>query len=165
MDKNYCILLDTNFLINLLGGKQKPLHKNARYYYEHCLKLGNILKVSTISVAEYCVRASAEDILYQNVQILPFNINHAERAGEFANIIYNHRRQAEDKIEPRKVIANDTKLFAQADVEKNITHFLTGDRDCKKVFKILNDHTTLDFKFVDLTQDPKLFFKTPSELF
>lgn len=166
MGTNYTILLDTNFLINLLGGTERTFHKNASYYYERFLKSSNTLKVSTISVAEYCAgeTAKVEDILYKSFKILPFTIFHAERAGQFAKIVYKYRKETDQKIKPRRVIADDTKLFAQADIDKSITHFLTAGKTCRKIFNLLGDYTTLNFKFIDLTQDPKLFFGKTSEL-
>jgi len=36
-----------------------------------------ILEVSTISIAEYCVRGSLDELPLMNVQIIPFNLDHA----------------------------------------------------------------------------------------
>lgn len=82
----YSVLLDTSFFIRLLNDKD-PLHKNAVGYYKYFLKTEVTLKVSTISIAEYCVLGKLEDLPLKNLQIFPFNLKDAERTGQFASVI------------------------------------------------------------------------------
>jgi predicted nucleic acid-binding protein len=85
------VLLDTSFFIRLLNDED-PLHTNARDYYKYFLDHDVLLKVSTISIAEYCVRGTADELPLKNIQILPFNLDHAKRTGEFARIVYAERQ-------------------------------------------------------------------------
>ncbi len=71
------VLLDTSFLIRLLK-KDDELHNNAYQYYRYFLEKGFVLKVSTISIAEYCVRGEIDELPLRSLQILPFNIDHAK---------------------------------------------------------------------------------------
>lgn len=83
----HSVLLDTSFFIRLLNDED-PLHKNAREYFRYFLDKEIVLKVSTISIAEYCVMGKLEELPLRNTQIVPFNLNHAEKAGEFAKILF-----------------------------------------------------------------------------
>ncbi len=49
----HSVLLDTSFFIRLLNDED-ALHKNAKDYFKSFLESDIILKVSTISIAEYC---------------------------------------------------------------------------------------------------------------
>ena len=40
--------------------------------------------VSTTSIAEYCVGGDIHELPLRNLQIVPFNLNHSKRTGEFA---------------------------------------------------------------------------------
>jgi len=85
-----CILLDTSFFIRLLN-EQDPLHLNALDYYRYFLEQKFILKTFTISIAEYCVKGEIEELPLQNIQIIPFNITHAEKAGKLASIVFQNK--------------------------------------------------------------------------
>ncbi len=82
------VLLDTSFFIRLLNDED-PLHLNAVGYFKYFLENEIALKVSTISIAEYCVLGALEDLPLKNIQILPFNLKDAEKTGEFAKIIFS----------------------------------------------------------------------------
>ena len=71
-----CVLLDTSFFVRLLN-EQDPLHLNTLAYYRHFLEKEFLLKISTISIAEYCVKGALDELPLQDVQVIPFNINHA----------------------------------------------------------------------------------------
>ncbi len=144
------VLLDTSFFIRLLNDED-PLHKNAIGYYKYFLEKEVILKVSTISIAEYCVVGELEELPLRNIQIIPFNLNHAQRTGEFANIIFTENKIHIEKILPRAIIPNDAKLFAQADLDKTITHFVTSDIRSKKTFNALKRRKNPDFKIMDIS--------------
>lgn len=53
------ILLDTSFFIRFLNEDDK-LFKNVDGYFQYFLKEEIVLKCSTISVAEYCVRGKID---------------------------------------------------------------------------------------------------------
>lgn len=146
MERN-CILLDTSFFIRLLND-QDPLHHNAMGYYQYFLEKGYTLKMSTISVAEYCVRGSLDELPLRDVQILPFNIHHAENAGKMASIVFQNRGNL--NLSDRKIIPNDTKLFAQADVEAHINKFATSDEECIKIYHLLKAETGLKFEIINI---------------
>ncbi len=107
----HSVLLDTSFFIRLLNDED-PLHKNAVAYYKYFIENDTILKVSTISIAEYCVLGNLEDLPLKDIQIIPFNLKQAEKTGEFAKIIFNENKISIKKLMPRAIIPNDSKLFA-----------------------------------------------------
>lgn len=119
-----------------------PLHLNALNYYKHFLEKGIKMKFSTISIGEYTVKDNIESLPFLNFQVLPFNIDHAIRAGAFANILFQIRKteNTSQKISieryliemPRNIISNDVKLFAQADIDKSINAFVTSDSKSKR---------------------------------
>ena len=74
------------------------------------------MMISTISVAEYCVGGDVHELPLRNLQIIPFNLDHSKRTGEFARIVFQNKGKI--KLTERNIIPNDTKLFAQADSEK-----------------------------------------------
>ncbi|MDD4144090.1 MAG: hypothetical protein PHN68_05590, partial [Prolixibacteraceae bacterium] len=74
----HSVLLDTSFFIRLLNDEDE-LHENALLYYKYFLENDIVLKVSTISIAEYCVLGKLEDLPLKDIQIIPFNLNHAEK--------------------------------------------------------------------------------------
>lgn len=132
----YSVLLDTSFFIRLLNDEDK-LHLNALGYYKYFLENEITLKVSTITIAEYCVLGKLEDLPMANIQILPFNLKEAQRTGEFAKIIFSEIKKSIAELKPRAIIPNDSKLFAQADMDKTITHFVTSDIRSKNTLTLL----------------------------
>lgn len=143
------VLLDTSFFIRLLNDEDE-LHKNALSYYKYFLENDIVLKVSTISIAEYCVRGKLEDLPLKDIQIIPFNLNHAEKTGEFALIIFTHNNILSEKLSPRAIIPNDSKLFAQADLDNSITHFVTSDVRSLNTIKALKTGTNPRFDIINI---------------
>ena len=90
------ILLDTSFFIRLLNDNDL-LHSNTLEYYKYFLEKQFILKCSTISISEYCVKGQLEELPLKDIQIVPFNINHAQKAGEFARIIFENKVNLKQK--------------------------------------------------------------------
>lgn len=84
--------------------------------------------LSTIVVAAFCVGGSIDQLPLRYTRMLPFNVEHAIRAGAFRSVF---RGQMTPPGE-RTVITNDMKLFAQADTTHDISHFLTADEQCRK---------------------------------
>lgn len=142
-----CIMLDTSFFIRLLN-EQDSLHENTLKYYKYFLQNNFVLKTSTISIAEYCVKGSIDELPLQDVQIVPFNINHASRTGNLAAIVFQNKNIL--NLPDRKIIPNDTKLFAQADIEEQILKFATSDIECIKIFNLLNQYTKLKFEIINI---------------
>jgi hypothetical protein len=136
-------------LIRLLNDED-PLHKNAVGYFRYFLENDIILKVSTITIAEYCVLGNLEDLPLKNIQIVPFNLKEAEKTGQFANIVFTENKVSEEKLTPRAIIPNDSKLFAQADLDKSITHFVTSDIRSKNTLALLKKGTNPKFEIISL---------------
>lgn len=65
-----CVLLDTSFFIRLLKEDDR-LHENAVDYFRYFLENDFVLKVSTIAIAEFCVKGSTDMLPLNNMQILP----------------------------------------------------------------------------------------------
>ena len=124
-----CILLDTSFFIRLLNPNDS-LHRNTLSFYRYFLENNNRLKCSTISVAEYCVKGKTEELPLKNLEILPFNFLHAETAGRFAYAVHEKKNTLD--LTTRLIIPNDTNLFAQAHIEKEIDYFATADKESLK---------------------------------
>ena len=62
-------------------------------------------------------------------------------------------------ITPRTVVPNDTKMFAQADVEPDINFYGIADVECKKVYKMIESaEGKLSFDFIDITIPYTTFF-------
>ena len=62
-------------------------------------------------------------------------------------------------IAPRAVVPNDTKMFAQADVEPDINFYGTADVECKKVYDMIKtSEGKLSFDFIDITIPYTTFF-------
>lgn len=147
------VLLDTSFFIRFLK-MDDPLFANADAYFRHFLERDIPMVLSTICVAEYCVRGRIEELPLRNVQILPFNINHGQRAGVLAQEAFAARSQGSLQVESRAVIPNDTKLFAQADCEASIGCYLSADRESKRIYDLLRSTQSLNFTFIDLHDSP-----------
>lgn len=145
----HSVLLDTSFFIRLLNDED-PLHKNAVGYYKYFLENDIILKVSTITIAEYCVLGKLEDLPLKNIQILVFNLKEAEKTGEFAKILFREKKISEESLSPRAIIPNDSKLFAQADFDKTITYFVTSDVRSKKKLALLKKGINPKFDIISI---------------
>ncbi len=148
--KHKSVLLDTSFFIRLLNDEDS-LHQNTKAYYKYFLENEIVLKISTISIAEYCVRGKFSDLPLRNIQIIPFNLNHAQRTGTFAEIIFRENKTLKEKIIPRAIIPNDTKLFSQADLDETITHFVTSDIRSKKILNTLKKRIHPNFSIMEIS--------------
>ena len=145
----HSVLLDTSFFVRLLNDEDK-LHDNAKGYFRYFLENEIILKVSTISIAEYCVRGVVDELPLRNIQIIPFNLDQAKRTGEFAKVIFEENKLSKEKLEPRAIIPNDSKLFAQADLDKTITYFVTSDSRSKNTLATLKKQIDPKFDIIDI---------------
>ncbi|MCK9254287.1 MAG: hypothetical protein GX793_08785 [Bacteroidales bacterium] len=149
MKHKRAVLLDTSFFLRFLNDKD-PLFKNADGYFRYFLQEEIDMLISTISIAEYCIGGNIQELPLKNLQILTFNLNHAQRTGEFAKIAFQERANKNLQVYDRKIIPNDTKLFAQADCEKLIKFYLSSDSESFKVYNAIKDKTNLKFQFIDL---------------
>lgn len=104
--------------------------------------------ISTISVAEYCVGGDINELPLRNLQIVPFNLDHSKRTGEFAKTVFQNKNSL--KLKERNIIPNDTKLFAQADIERAIEFYLSSDTESLKIYNLLKEKTNQKFQFIDL---------------
>lgn len=143
------VLLDTSFFIRLLK-RNDPLHGNAMGYFRYFLENDYILKISTIAISEFCVKAELTDLPLRNMQILPFNYDHAIRAGKLCEIVYRKKQERGASITPRTVVPNDTKMFAQADIEDDIMYFVSADSEAYKVYSLINEEKRLHFSYIDI---------------
>ncbi|MEJ0055511.1 MAG: hypothetical protein WDN75_07565 [Bacteroidota bacterium] len=141
------VLLDTSFFIRFLNDRD-PLFKNADGYFRYFLQQDTVMLISTISIAEYCVMGNINELPLKNLQILPFNIEHAKRTGEFANIVFENKGKL--KLKERNIIPNDTKLFAQADIEISTAFYLSSDLESLKIYRLLQGSAHPKFQFIDL---------------
>ena len=119
------VLLDTSFFLRFLN-ETDPLFSNADGYFKDFIEHDIPMVMSTISIGEYCVKGEIHELPLKNLQILPFNIDHAKRAGQFARIVFDHKSTLD--LTQRNIIPNDTKLFAQADCEMGIEMYLSSDK-------------------------------------
>lgn len=141
------VLLDTSFFLRFLNDTD-PLFKNADSYFRYFLQQKANMLVSTISIAEYCVGGDVHELPLKNLQILPFNLDHAKRTGEFAKIVFQHKGKL--NLKERNIIPNDTKLFAQADAEKSVEFYLSSDTESLKIYNLLKQLDKPKFQFIDL---------------
>lgn len=141
------VLLDTSFFIRFLNDSD-PLFKNADSYFRYFLQKEITMMISTISIAEYCVGGDVHELPLRNLQIVPFNLDHSKRTGEFAKIVFQNKGKL--KLKERNIIPNDTKLFAQADCERSIDFYLSSDNESLKIYNLLRMESTPKFQFIDL---------------
>ncbi len=141
------VLLDTSFFLRFLNDSD-PLFKNADGYFRYFLQKEITMLISTISIAEYCVGGDVHELPLRNLQIVPFNLDHARRTGEFAKIVFQNKNKL--KLKERNIIPNDTKLFAQADCEKAVEFYLSSDSESQKIYNLLKQETAPKFQFIDL---------------
>jgi hypothetical protein len=141
------VLLDTSFFLRFLYDSD-PLFKNADGYFRYFLKQEIAMMVSTISIAEYCVGGDVHELPLRNLQIVPFNLDHSKRTGEFAKIVFQNKGKL--KLNERNIIPNDTKLFAQADCEKLVEFYISSDTESLKIYNLLKQKTNPKFQFIDL---------------
>ena len=141
------VLLDTSFFIRFLNDGD-PLFNNADGYFRYFLQHEINMMVSTISIAEYCVGGKISELPLRNLQILPFNLDHSKRTGEFARLVFQSKGKL--SLKERNIIPNDTKLFAQADCEQSIEFYLSSDSESWKIYQLLKKEAAPKFQFIDL---------------
>ncbi len=141
------VLLDTSFFLRFLNDSD-PLFKNADGYFRYFLSTEITMMISTISIAEYCVGGDVHELPLRNLQIVPFNLEHSKRTGEFAKIVFQNKNKL--NLKDRNIIPNDSKLFAQADCEKSVEFYLSSDSESYKIYNLLKKENNPQFQFIDL---------------
>ena len=96
------------------------------------------------------MRGSLDELPLMNVQIIPFNLDHAKKTGEFAKAIFEEKKISNQDLQPRAIIPNDSKLFAQSDIDKSISYFVTSDLRSLNVHKILSKRIKTRFEIIDI---------------
>lgn len=144
-------MLDTSFLIRLLK-EDDSLHASAKMYYKYFLENKFVLFVSTVAVAEYCVKGELDQLPFECVRVVPFNLDHAEKAGDFAHTLYHARDKGQYSPEQRLIIPNDTKIFAQAS-SIGALYFVTADTKASNAMAILAKERGFSIAHVDI-HDP-----------
>lgn len=150
------VLLDTSFFLRFLNDED-PLYAHADGYFRHFLREETTMLISTISIAEYCVGGHISELPLKNLRIIPFNVGHAQRTGEFARLVFQHRKKLD--LTNRAIIPNDTKLFAQADTEASVQYYLSSDAESQKIYGLLHAQKAGPrFQFLNLATPPSEAF-------
>lgn len=142
-------LLDTSFFLRFLN-ENDELFSNAEKYYKYLLVKNIKLYISTISIAEYCVGGTVDQLPLKNLIVLPFNIKNAEIAGEFGRILYEARKDKKLEINERPIIINDAKLFSQAHTDERIKYYVSADKRSINLYTKIKTKINLDFTFIDI---------------
>ena len=66
MTDNKVVFCDTGFVIRLLT-ETDELHNNALSYFQYFLEHDYIIRMSTVAVAEFCVKDSIENLPLRNI--------------------------------------------------------------------------------------------------
>lgn len=148
MMDNKVVFCDTGFVIRLLT-ETDELHNNALNYFQYFLEHDYIIRMSTVAVAEFCVKDSIENLPLRNILLAPFNANHAVKAGECAKVLFEAKTKGVLEVGARILIQNDVKLLAQAQCE-SATYYLTSDTQSKHMYDVLKDNALVSFKFIDI---------------
>lgn len=131
------VLADTSFLISLAKPAERN-HEAARLCFRACLDRQVPIYLSAIVIAEFSVKQSIFDLELRNFLVLPFNIDHALKAGHLWNLVER------DGASPRSAVKDDLKLIAQCACEAGISHVLTGDdRTLAKYLRSLREQGQL----------------------
>ena len=141
------VQLDSSFCIRLLN-ENDDLHVNALGFYRHFIEHGIRLKISTISIAEYCVKGNLDELPLRNLEVVPFNANHAVKAGFFARLSFEKKGSL--NLGSRLIIPNDAKLFAQADVQSDVSHFATSDVESMKLHSLIKSESRIGFEIINI---------------
>ncbi len=142
-------LLDTSFFLRFLN-ENDPLFERANRYYKFFLQKEIKLFISTISIAEYCVGGAVDELPLKNLIVVPFNILHATKAGNFARLLYEAKKKSELILSERHIIINDAKLFAQADTDARIKYYITSDKRSFGTYNTIKNQTNINFDFIDI---------------
>lgn len=147
-DKNLYLLLDTSFLINLVS-ESALFHDRAFEFFNSFLTRHCDMAVSTIAISEYAIKDDVTHLPLAMLQIIPFNYGHAVTSGAYGNQVASCRKQETDTS--RAIVLNDSKMFAQAEVEK-IDYVVSADSKAQKTYQWLKDAGLAHFEYLDITK-------------
>ncbi|HPW66058.1 MAG TPA: hypothetical protein PLS84_03135 [Salinivirgaceae bacterium] len=142
------VFCDTSFFVRLLD-KNDALCTNAKGYFRYFTENKFNLMISTIAIAEYCIRGNYDDLPVKKLLTVTYDLDHALRTSEFARIAFQARQNNKLQVNDRNIIPNDTKLFAQADCAK-ADYYITSDSKSVKVYNAIKEKTDIKFQFIDL---------------
>ena len=145
MSDNKVVFCDTGFMIRLLD-KTSDLHENALGYFRYFLENDFLIRMSTIAVAEFCVKDQIEHLPLQQILLSPFNAIHANITGECARILYSAKAKGVLEVNARVLIQNDVKLLVQAECE-SAEYYLTSDSRSKRMYDVLKENNKLSFDY------------------
>ncbi|MEN0007063.1 MAG: PIN domain-containing protein [Bacteroidota bacterium] len=154
------VFLDTSFFIRLFK-TDDPDHTNAKIYFTRFRDQNAMLFLSTIVAAEYGIKGNIDKLPFRFLQVVPFNISHAQKTALLARNAFEKRQKGILQLEKRVVIPNDTKILAQAE-EVGTDLFIARDDNCEKVYRSMKEDGLITFSYLDLRTPPSTFF---SELF
>lgn len=138
------ILLDTSYLIRLLN-RNDPLHENCHKFHEKFIERSYQFYISTIAISEYGAGGNIAELPLSSMRIVPFNFDHAKRSSEMARIVKPIRENIE-----RNIVINDIKMFAQADVSKDIAFYASADAKSFKIYDKIKGNLSLNFEFINI---------------
>ena len=141
-------MLDTSFFVRLLNDKG-ILHESAKAYFQYFLENKFQLYMSTVAIAEYCVHGELDQLPFDCVRVVPFNLDHAEKAGLYAHTLFQAKDNGQYSPDQRIIIPNDTKLFAQAS-SIGALYFVTSDTKASKAMALLGKENGFTVRHVDI---------------
>ena len=141
-------MLDTSFLIRLLKDDE-PLHASAKEYFQYFLERNFVLYISTVAVAEYCVKGEVDQLPFECVRVMPFNLDHAMTAGSYARSLFKAKSKGQFTPDHRLIIPNDAKIFAQAS-SVGAVYFVTADTNASKAMELLSKENGFSVAHLDI---------------
>lgn len=148
MAENKIVVCDTGFVIRLLD-KTNDLHENALGYFRYFLEHDYIIRMSTIAVAEFCVKDVISNLPLKQILLSPFNAYHASKVGKCAKILFDAKAKGVLKVDARILIQNDVKLLAQAECDF-AEYYLTADTNSKRMYDLLKEKGEISYDFIDI---------------
>ena len=139
------VLLDTSFFLRFLNDED-PLFTNADGYFRYFLNEDITMLISTISIAEYFVGGDIHELPLKNLQILPFNLNHAKRTGEFAKIVFQHKNKL--KLNER-ILFQMILSFLPRRIFRNLSHIIC--LQTQKVIRFINFLQNIHIRLFNLS--------------
>ena len=103
-----------------------------------CIKMPNFLKMTSFKsinnfYCKYCVGGSLDELPLMNIQVLPFNLDHAKRTVNFKSMF----------------LAEKNATFA-SDSDKSILYFVTSDSRSLNTHKLLSKRIKPKFEIIDI---------------
>lgn len=100
-----------------------------------------------------------DQLPFECVRIVPFNLDHAEKAGSYAKTLFQARNKGQYTPDQRAIIPNDAKLFAQAS-SVGALYFVTSDTSSSKAIDLLVEKNGFTVKHLDIHNPSSAYFGT-----